>query len=246
MKTIYYDGSFEGFLTCLAINSSFNGTEITFLKSNSPQIPIFSEPYFIKNNREKALEIWSKLECKSHKMAKTIYFAFLSDEIGIERILSNFINLILSQKDAKQDNINGYRRYLEALENKVAQEKLRLEKEVRFQRLASGALYTEIRPIYNSTPLITKDLKQRFKDETWILHDTKRHFGIRCYNNRLEYIHEAELDYLDSFKNQESSNSLKPTAIQTKMNSKSASVTSSNASRTIRRINPELRMQTAG
>lgn len=188
MNTLIYDGTFEGYLTCFALSENFSDREITFLKSKSSQIPLFSEPHIVKSNREKALIIWNLLEHKSPKIAKTIYFAFLSDEIGIESILTKFILYFISPDISNPELVSDYRKYLETLQIKVAQEKARMEQNIQFIQLQSGVFYAEIHPVFNSTPLITKELKHRFKGATWVIHDTKRNYGIQCVKNKLEYI----------------------------------------------------------
>jgi hypothetical protein len=47
-------------------------------------------------------------------------------------------------------------------------------------------------------PLITKELKQRFKDKSWVIHDTKRHFGIQYIGYKLEYVQGQSLQEFKS------------------------------------------------
>lgn len=246
MTTLIYDGSFEGYLSALALINKFAFEEVKFLKAETQQIQLFSKPYFVKTERAKAEKIWTEIEKKGPELTKTIYFAFLSDEIGIESILSGYIQSLLKPEPSNQEQIQSCRKYLETLQNKVNLEKYRILKDIQFKRTNSGVLYAEIRPVFNTIPLITKELKQRFKDKSWVIHDTKRHFGIQYIGYKLEYVQGQSLQEFKSATERELSIDIGVTKNESYISPRLGLKTNQRTLRNLKNRRLQLSMQKAG
>ena len=95
MKTLVYDGTFEGFLTAFEMSRYMYSSDIHFSKASDNQIPLFQETHKVITNRQSALKLWTTLQQGYPKSAKLIYFAFLSEEREIENTLSRYLLVLL-------------------------------------------------------------------------------------------------------------------------------------------------------
>ncbi|MEO1012434.1 MAG: TIGR03915 family putative DNA repair protein [Bacteroidota bacterium] len=179
MKTLIYDGSFNGFLTTvfMAFEEKMHVTDIQ--KNGHGQNVLFSEAETVFTHIGKAKRVWNGIRNKSHTAITHVYFAFLSETEGIEMMLLTYIQKLMATKDQKQrDYSDGLVVYISQLARKVGREKHRMEAFVRFQLTRDEVYFANIEPDFDVLPLISKHFRNRYADQEWIIYDVKRKYGI--------------------------------------------------------------------
>ncbi|MBC29407.1 MAG: DNA metabolism protein [Muricauda sp.] len=178
-KTLIYDGSFNGFLTAVfvAFDEKINVADIQ--KNGQGQNGLFSETETIFTNVEKAKRVWNGIRSKSYNAITNIYFAFLSEEEGIELLLYTYIQKLMAAKKGKEmDYSDGFVLKISQLARSVGREKHRMEAFVRFQLTKDNIYFANIEPDFDVLPLISKHFRNRYADQQWLIYDVKRRYGI--------------------------------------------------------------------
>lgn len=186
MVHLFYDGSFEGFMSAIHSIRTLNLVEVKILPNTKIQTTLFANTIIVETNRYKAQAIWNQIEQKGPFLSRLIYFSFLSEEEGIENRLFEFISCDFN---SKSENCISNRNYLESLFKKISLEKKKLEYDTCFKSSDMGFDYAILNPVYNTLPLLTREFKLKFGKEYWIIADQKRNYCITCKNGELEIIH---------------------------------------------------------
>ncbi|UJH67442.1 TIGR03915 family putative DNA repair protein [Allomuricauda sp. SCSIO 65647] len=178
-KTLIYDGSFNGFLTAvfIAFDERINVADIQ--KNDKGQNVLFSETETIFTNVEKAKRVWNGIRNKNYNAITNIYFAFLSEEDGVELLLYTYIQkLMATHKGRSVDYSDGVTLRISQLSRSVGREKHRMEAFVRFQLTKDNIYFANIEPDFDVLPLISKHFRNRYADQQWLIYDVKRRYGI--------------------------------------------------------------------
>ncbi len=177
---LYYDGSFEGFLTCIftVYEQRLKVTGIEVSGNETPEM--FSVSEEILTEQEKADRVEKSIRSKiPQKQWREIYFAFLSEEEGIEMLLLQYIKYILKQVAiTATDYSNKYVLKTAQIAKKVSREKHRMEAFVRFKLTKDEIYFAQISPDFNVLPVILPHFESRYADQKWIIYDDKRKFGL--------------------------------------------------------------------
>jgi probable DNA metabolism protein len=210
-KTLIFDGSFNGFLTAIFIIFD-EKIEVADIQRNSHgQNALFSETETIFTHLEKAKRVWHGLRKKSYNALTNVYFAFLSETEGIERLLLDYIQKVMgASNNTSFDFSDDTVLYIAQLAKKVGREKHRMEAFVRFQLTKDNVYFANISPDFDVLPLISKHFKSRYADQEWLIYDTKRNYGIYYDLNGVEMvsldlreIHHNRISKSDVFKSEE-------------------------------------------
>lgn len=214
--TLIYDGSFNGFLTCVfkAFEEKLHVADIQ--KNGQAQNGLFSETETVFTHVKKAKRVWNGVRNKSFNAISNIYFAFLSETEGVEMLCFDYIKKLMSAKGGKQKDFSDETmRYIAQLARKVGREKHRMEAFVRFQLTKDDIYFANIEPDFDVLPLISKHFRKRYADQQWLIYDVKRRYGIfynlegvEIVSLNLDEVHfnrtrkskafiEAEYDYQD-------------------------------------------------
>lgn len=158
---------------------------------------MFTENETIFTNITQSKRVWNGIRNRSNSAIKNIYFAFLSEQKGIEPLLYSYIRKLMGCKvDRSTDPSDDCILKINQLSHKVGREKQRMEAFVRFQLTKDEVNFAQIAPDFDVLPLLSKHFRSRYADQQWIIYDSKRHYGL-YYNLRgVELIH---LDLEDSF-----------------------------------------------
>lgn len=136
---------------------------------------------------------------KGNTSIKNIYFAFLSENIGIELLLYRYILKLFSRTEMLHLNFTDNNVLkISQLAKSVSREKHRMEAFVRFQLTKDDIYFANIEPDFDVLPLISKHFRSRYADQQWIIYDVKRKYGI-YYN--LESVEIISLDLKDIYTN---------------------------------------------
>ncbi|MEG0332305.1 MAG: TIGR03915 family putative DNA repair protein [Clostridium sp.] len=173
-----YDGSFDGFLTCV-YESYYNKWPDNITCHEKYIVSFVDEEKYIEANKEKANKVKKSIKDKlSHTTYKIIYTVFLSSCDNKEKNLLNYIGLLFKYGNS----INYHKQnptiiYVDKIYARVKKEAHRFTGFVRFKDI-QGVLYSKIEPDNNILELIASHFKDRFSNEKFIIHDAIRERAI--------------------------------------------------------------------
>jgi len=198
-KTLIYDGSFNGFLTAVFTGFEQKISQADIQRKGQAQNGLFTETETIFTNLEKAKRVWNGVRGRSNNAIKSIYFAFLSEQKGIEPLLYHYIQKLMGSKENKAaDFSDDAILKINQLAHRVGREKHRMEAFVRFQLTKDEVYFANIEPDFDVLPLISKHFRSRYADQQWIIYDVKRKYGL-FYN--LQSVELISLDLQDAHVN---------------------------------------------
>lgn len=175
-----YDGSFEGFLTCVFVAYEQKLQVVGMCTSVNHSAGLFPENMEVLTECHKAERVWDALKKKtSGRGLKAIQWAFLSELEHVELELSEMIRYIFSRA-GQVDSDYSHPAVLKITQTakKVAREKHRMEAFIRFKLTKDNIYFSKVEPDFNVLPLIAKHFKDRYADQKWIIYDLKRNYGI--------------------------------------------------------------------
>lgn len=188
-RTLIYDGSFNGFLTAIFTSFEEKVQVANIQKKSVSQNGLFSETETIFTNVDKAKRVWNGIQKKNGQAIKNIYFAYLSENPGIELLLYRYIQkLFIKEGTVQTDYSDGIDLKISQLAKSVAREKHRMEAFVRFQLTKDDIYFANIEPDFDVLPLISKHFRSRYADQHWLIYDVKRKYGIYYNLERVEII----------------------------------------------------------
>ncbi|SDB44938.1 probable DNA metabolism protein [Flavobacteriaceae bacterium MAR_2010_188] len=192
-----YDGSFEGFLSCIFHAYELKSTIVNIQSEKFSQTTLFTDAEFVKTDSKKSDRIFNHIIKKSSAaIARTFYFAFLTEQENIENLLYRYIRYVFdSSMDVSKDYSSPEVLKVAQLAKNVGREKHRMEAFIRFRLTKDEIYFAVIEPDYNVVPVIVKHFKSRYADQKWLIYDTKRDYGIYYDLTSVEFI---QLDFNES------------------------------------------------
>ncbi len=181
MQTILeYDGTFAGWLSAVfeVYERKLSGVAVS--RQGSIQADAFASTVQVATDETKARRVWNGLSGKlSAEGCTNIYHAFLSEDKGIESILLDVCRYAFAST-VNIESDYGYPAVIKTAQTarKVWREKHRMEAFVRFQQLKDGLFYAAVEPDHNVLPLILPHFKSRYADQSWLIYDIRRKYGI--------------------------------------------------------------------
>ena len=190
--TLIYDGTFDGFLTCVFYVYKQKLMSVNFQRPHHIQESLFGNSTEIITDLKKADRVWKGIKNKTSGTGSgRLFSAFLSENKHIEMLLLDYIQQALrSQKPIDSDFSNETVLKASQVAKSVAREKHRMEAFVRFKLTTDGVYFANIEPDFDVLPLISKHFERRYADQKWIIYDLKRQYGL-YYN--LEKVELMEL-----------------------------------------------------
>jgi len=174
-----YDNSFEGFLTAV-FDLYFRKEAPERICGRDTNIPLFTETYTVMTDEEKASRVFQGLKKKISRSAMNmLYLCFLSEMIDIELILLRYIQKALASNVSIETNFaDDDVLELSKIYKKVNFESMRMKQFVRFQKTADGVFFAVMDPLYNVLPLCADFFQDRYADQSWLIYDVRRKFGL--------------------------------------------------------------------
>ena len=189
-RVIKYDGSFEGFLTCIFHIYAEKLNPVHFLSPGKFQNELFCDSVEINTNSVSAKRVYAALKKKTSKVGlRNIERSFLSEKEDIELTLYEVISLIFSNSCRVDTNYSHHAVLkISQIAKKVAREKHRMEAFVRFRLTKDDIYFATIEPDFNVLPIIKSHFEKRYADQRWIIYDVKRKYGLYFDLQKTEYI----------------------------------------------------------
>jgi len=188
MRTYLYDGSFEGFLTAVALAMETGGP-CAISNETAAEAGLFSE--FVNSGADprKAAAIRDLVEKRgSAESWHHTRYAFLSEVPGAETAILEYIKL-LREKGQAADNMLADDRVkkVHGLAAGVGGEAHRFKGFIRFKELSDKTLYSRIEPDHNILPLVTSHFRARLGAFNWVIHDARRGKAALYFKGKLAY-----------------------------------------------------------
>jgi len=174
-----YDGTFEGFLTCVFDVYCRNEAPARIINKET-SLPLFTDTHSVVTDESKAERVLQGLEKKISKSAiNMLYYCHLSEIQDIELILLRYIQKALASPVSIEVNFaDDDVLALSKIYKKVSFERLRMFQFVRFQKTADGMYFAVMDPMYNVLPLCAEFFQDRYANQQWLVYDTRRNFGL--------------------------------------------------------------------
>lgn len=189
-SVLIYDGSFEGFLTCV-FTVFEQKLKVTAIHAESEiQQDFFSVPEIITTDFDKADRVKTGIAKHiSPRGKRELYFAFLSEEPRIELALLNYLKQAFKTPGfSATDYGNPTVLKISQVAKMVSREKHRMEAFVRFMLTKDEIYFAHIEPDFNVLPLILPHFESRYADQQWIIYDLKRKYGLYYNLHTVNYI----------------------------------------------------------
>lgn len=185
MKNYLYDGTFEGFLTCIYFNYYVEEASGIFQKDQY-QESILLDFMEVETNVEKSLIVYQAIQSKiSDFDLKRIYRVFLSCTADKETKLLKYI-VMGFKKGRRISSLHGDPIVfdIQSAEIKVTTETHRLLGLIRFSMLEDQLLYAPIDPDNDVVEFLAGHFADRLKNDPFIIHDTGRSKAIIARDGR--------------------------------------------------------------
>jgi len=189
--SISYDGTWYGLLSAV-FDAYARKWDVTgfFVTGRENQSDFFTEKVVVTADETKAERVWQGLKKKVPKEnCIQLYRCYLSEIPGIELSIFSCIKFYFSGFDSPHlayGNPDVLK--INQTSKMVYREKHRMEAFVRFQRTADDLYYSGIEPDFNVIPLLIKHFEDRYADQTWLIYDIRRKYGIYYDQEKVEEI----------------------------------------------------------
>lgn len=189
-----YDGTFEGWLTAVAAAKA-HSDRVQEIAPEDAQQDLFSEKILVETDPEKAERVFQHLRGNySEDTVINILYGFLSETPGIEFQLFRYLLRLWQHGDRGVENFADESvAAVQRARDRVAHEILRFQGFVRFRRLKSGVYYAPIAPDANILQFLAPHFSDRFSDQSWVIHDTRRNTGLYYDGNRCRFLYKMEM-----------------------------------------------------
>ena len=190
MRIYTYDNTFEGLLTCVFDCYSRKDFPVDICSRFGEQRYLFVESIAISTDPKKAERVWKGIQKNmSGKNKQLLFYAYLSEEPGIEMKIYRFLRRMFSgHLNLETDYGDSDVLFLTQMSQMVKKEAMRLLQFVRFQRTKDGMYFCGIEPKYDVIPLIIDHYRKRFADQKWLIYDMKRNYGIFYNKDKVEEV----------------------------------------------------------
>jgi probable DNA metabolism protein len=178
--TLLYDGSLNGLMTAIfTIYDRRIKLPIIALNSRT-QNDLFEGTELVITDPDKAQRVWKRfLSICNDEDANQVYCAFLSEIIGIENTIYDYLKMtFMAQKAPHDAYANSTVLKITQAAKMVCREKSRMETFVHFQFRDKEIYYASIETDFNVLPLIASYFKSHHATHKWVIYDLKRNFGI--------------------------------------------------------------------
>ena len=186
-----YDGSYEGLLSCV----------FAVFKERIPPAAICTEATYQPSLLDNATQIvtddeWAARVLKgidertNARASLLVYKIFLSELPASEMLIYELIQAIIRQGDESilENFANAHVLRAAKIEKMIYREVHRMHAFVRFQKSQNGLFCAVIDPDFNVLPLIGEHFERRYADQSWLIFDTRRHYGLYYDQEKMVFV----------------------------------------------------------
>ncbi|MEJ1223995.1 TIGR03915 family putative DNA repair protein [Sediminicola sp. 1XM1-17] len=202
---LVYDGTFDGFLTCVFQVYDLKLKEVRIQRKSQAQNSLFGMSDEVFTDLEKADRVWKGILKKTSATGRSrLYYAFLSEQDQMEDLLLRYIQYAFKSSlpiDADFGNQDVLK--VNQIAKSVGREKHRMEAFVRFRLTKDDLYFASIEPDFDVLPLISKHFKSRYADQKWVIYDLRRNYGLYYDLEKVDIINLSLPEDFDATKTSE-------------------------------------------
>ena len=196
MKTLIYDGSFEGLLTSIfeVFEYKYDVVEIINI-TNYHQENIFSEVHSVATDTQKSDRVLNRIKENLGKEGISILMkVYFSENPELERLILSAIRYSIKNptQNILQDFANEDIMNIAKICKSMGREIHRMHAFVRFEKLQDEVYFSKIEPDFNVLPLSVKFFKDRYQDQKWMIFDLKRNYGVFYDLKEMDFFYPTE------------------------------------------------------
>lgn len=199
-----FDGSLTGLLCCVFESFQAKESQVQIIWDRYYQPNIFLTCKEIYSDEEKADRVWKAFVEKVNSEDKTkFYSSFLAEKPDIYQHLFYLARKVFLYGGAYAKNFaDPDVLAVSQMAKSVSRERHRMKAFIRFKKAADGLFYAIIAPDFNVIPLIQKHFQDRYADQTWLIYDEKRRYGIFYDLNSVQSVTLSMNEFKGSVDNQ--------------------------------------------
>jgi probable DNA metabolism protein len=186
-----YDGSYEGLLNCIFIIFKKRATPTAITTEASYQFTLLDTAEYVATNEEWATRVLTGIDERTHARASAlIYKLFLSELPLCEMLVYEVIQAIIKKGDESilENFANPHILQAAQIEKMIHREVHRMHAFVRFQKSRDGLFYAAVDPDFNVLPLIGDHFARRYADQSWLIFDAHRHYGLHYDQKTMSFV----------------------------------------------------------
>lgn len=186
-----YDGSYEGLLSCIFVIFKERITPIAISTEENHQFTLLDTPRRVATNEDWAMRVHKGIDERTNGSASVLlYKMFLSELSGSEMLVYQVVQVIIQHGDASilENFANPFILKAVQIEKMIHREVHRMHAFVRFQRSREGLFCAVIDPDFNVLPLIGDHFERRYADQSWLIFDARRHYGLYYDQEDTSYV----------------------------------------------------------
>lgn len=196
MKTLIYDGSFEGLLTSIfeVFEYKYDVVEIINI-ANYHQENIFSEVHSVATDTQKSDRVLNRIKENLGKEGISILMkVYFSENPELERLILSAIRYSIKNptQNILQDFANEDIMDIAKICKSMGREIHRMHAFVRFEKLQDEVYFSKIEPDFNVLPLSVNFFKDRYQDQKWMIFDLKRNYGVFYDLKEMDFFYPTE------------------------------------------------------
>ncbi|HWK98900.1 MAG TPA: TIGR03915 family putative DNA repair protein, partial [Parapedobacter sp.] len=175
-----FDGSYPGYLTGLFESFERGEWDATPRSTAIPQGSLFGSHRVITTDLAKAQRVQTGLVRQlGEKDAEAFFHVFLSEDPNAWASGYKLIQQIFKGRPNILKNFGEHHvLYFAKTLKQINRERHRMKAFVRFSKCSNGLFFATVEPDFNVLPLIAKFFKNRYADQSWLIFDIKRRYGI--------------------------------------------------------------------
>lgn len=186
-----YDGSYEGLLSCIFTIFKSRAEPIAIVTEADYQLSLLDVVTHVVTNDEWATRVLKGINDRAGMHASAlIYNIFLSELPSCEILAYQVVQAIVHKGDETilENFANPFILKAVQIEKMIHREVHRMHAFVRFQKSSEGLFYAAIDPDFNVLPLIGDHFERRYADQSWLIFDTCRHYGLYYDQEKMEFV----------------------------------------------------------
>jgi len=181
-----YDGSYEGFLTCVHRHYYGEKAEGIYKADEYRQLDMLRYAMTIETDEELAARVLNAIVEKLSKWdAERVYRVFCTNEPEKEMKIIRYLQLGF-KRGSKIRLLHGdpIVKDVEAAEQRIGREVHRLTGLIRFSELEGGVLYSPITPDNDVLEFLAPHFSDRYRNDPFVIHDKNRSKALFAYDKK--------------------------------------------------------------
>ena len=188
---LIYDGSYEGLLSCVFVIFRERLAPTAIHSDSHHQPTFFDASRIIPTNEDWAIRVIKGIDARTNNTAsELIYKIYLSELPNSELLVYQVVRAIIQAGNGAvlENFANPAILQASQIEKMMHREIHRMHAFVRFQKSKNGLFCAVIEPDFNVLPLIGDHFERRYADQSWLIFDTRRHYGIYYDQKEIQYV----------------------------------------------------------